>query len=856
MKHRFWISALALLLALTGCKPELDFLEGSLRPGRAEALLSGGNVSLNFPAEAGSASVDLSASGAWTAAFVNDRAKDWCTLSTSEGKRGTATISVSVKENTDFDDRSATISFTCGDLKRTINVTQKQKDALLVTGNRFDVGQDGGRISVEVKANIVFEYTVSQNAKDWIVPAGTKGLTTSALNFNVLANDSVVKREGEITVTSAAGSETVKVYQEGATPTIVLSKNRYDVPAAGGQARVDVQSNIDVAMELPSDCGWVRENPTQSLSTNTFFLAVDENETFVARECRILFKAAAWGLEEEVVIHQAAAQPQIIVGTGEYSFSCEGGDLSIDVQSNFGITAVVPDDIDWIQMVGTKALTTKSFLFTVSPNELFVPREGRILFTNESLGITETVVVRQQPDEPQIIIAGGYYAVDAEGGDISVELQTNVGITVVVPDTCAWIKAVKTKAMTKKVFQFTVEPNDTFSERQGVILFTDEERGITEKVIVDQKQNDGVFVSNKDFDLAAEGGTFEVKVRYNAEYSLYVEPNWVHELETKAMTTDVHRFAVDTNLWPYQREGYVYVFHQGVTDTVVVRQDCLTQYIKVVSPESRELSWEGGTLEVLLEHTPYGFRSNQAYFINMGEVSFGDDYVFAGVARSFKEVDIRHSLAMCPYTKNPLRRERKGYMLLYNYGFTTRDTVWFYQPPVTILTSGTGVTLPQSAGTFSFRVAGTDPGLYSVESYPSWVEQTGVAVKNGELEYSWKSAANTGRAMREGIIKIYRKDGGWPDEFLVRQEGAGLSVSVSFTGQRAQAPVIHGKYWNESVIDWGDGSSQNYVEKAKHSYASFRAYTITVTSRRMEYFDWAEVSTFQNGMLIDFSKMH
>ena len=856
MKHRFWISALALLLALTGCKPELDFLEGSLRPGRAEALLSGGNVSLNFPAEAGSASVDLSASGAWTAAFVNDRAKDWCTLSTSEGKRGTATISVSVKENTDFDDRSATISFTCGDLKRTINVTQKHKDALLVTGTRFDVGQDGGRISVEVKANVSFEYAVSQNAKDWIVPAGTKGLTTSVLYFNVLANDDTAKREGEITVTGSAGSEVVKVYQEGAAPTIVLGKNRYDVTAAGGQVRVDVQSNVDVTMALPSDCGWVRETSTKSMSTSTFFLTVDENEAFVARDCRILFKAAAWGLEEEVVIHQEAAEPQMIVGTGEYSFSPKGGDLSIDVQSNFGITAVIPDDIDWIQRVGTKALTTKTFNFTISPNDLFVSREGRILFTNESLGITETVVVRQQHDEPVILIANGYYSVDAAGGGFSVELRTNVGIKIVVPDTCSWIKAVKTKAMTTKVFEFTVEPNDTFEKRLGVVLFTDESLGVTEKVTVEQHQNDGVFVSEKDFDIAAEGGTFEIKIKSNASYSIYTRNDWIHEVESKALTTRVHQFAVDTNLLPKQREGYVFVFHGGGTDTVVVRQDCLTQYIKVVSPESRELSWEGGTLEVLLEHSPNGFRSNQFYFDNLSSAAFGDDYVFNGVARQSTRIDLRHTRCTCPYTKNPLRRERKGYLLLYNYDFTTRDTVWFYQPPVTILTSGTEVTLPQSAGTFSFRVAGTDQGLYSVESYPSWVEQTGVSVKNGELEYQWKSAQNTGRAMREGTIKIYRTDGGWPDEFLVRQEGSGLSVSVSYTTQRGQAPVIHGKYWTESIIDWGDGSSQNYVEKAKHSYASFRAYTITVTSRRMEYIDWAEISSFQNGMLIDFSNMH
>ena len=155
MKRRFLILFMA-MLSLVCCKPELDFVDGSLRAGRAEAMMSSGNVSLNFPSESGSASVDLKASGAWTASFVNDRAKDWCSLSTSEGQRGTATITVSVKDNTDYDDRSASISFVCGDLRRTINVTQKQKDAILVTGNRLDLGPNGGSITVEVKANVAF----------------------------------------------------------------------------------------------------------------------------------------------------------------------------------------------------------------------------------------------------------------------------------------------------------------------------------------------------------------------------------------------------------------------------------------------------------------------------------------------------------------------------------------------------------------------------------------------------------------------------------------------------------------------------------------------------------------------------
>jgi hypothetical protein len=173
------------------------------------------------------------------------------------------------------------------------------------------------------------------------------------------------------------------------------------------------------------------------MSTSTFYLTVDENESFVERSCRIKFRAAAWGIAEEVTVRQKAGEPQVIIGTGVYEFEAEGGDLSIDVQSNFGITAVVPD-------------------------------------------------------------------------------------------TCAWIRAVKTKALTTKTFHFEIEPNDSEDERQGVILFTNESLGITEQVIIRQRERNGVFVTERDFDIPAEGGTFEVKSRYNAEYSLYVEPGWVH----------------------------------------------------------------------------------------------------------------------------------------------------------------------------------------------------------------------------------------------------------------------------------------------------------------------------------------
>jgi hypothetical protein len=57
------------------------------------------------------------------------------------------------------------------------------------------------------------------------------------------------------------------------------------------------------------------------------------------------------------------------------------------------------------------------------------------------------------------------------------------------------------------------------------------------------------------------------------------------------------------------------------------------------------------------------------------------------------------------------------------------------------------------------------------------------------------------------------------------------------------------------MIWWGDGTRQPYADGATHSYPESGNHTITVSTNSMEYIDWAEVSSFENGMHIDFSKV-
>ena len=196
MKHTAAILRGGLLICLLGilvsaCRPELDFeFPGS---GKAAFSGSGDTYSLLFDSEAGTATLDLSASGNWTAEFVNGRAY-WCSLSAMEGKRGVATLTINVQANGEYDERSASIVFTCKDLKRTIIVTQKQRDALLLSSGRVEMRADGGSFTVEVMSNVDFTSTIESDGNGWIHPLSTKGLEKSNLTFKVDPNESLDRR--------------------------------------------------------------------------------------------------------------------------------------------------------------------------------------------------------------------------------------------------------------------------------------------------------------------------------------------------------------------------------------------------------------------------------------------------------------------------------------------------------------------------------------------------------------------------------------------------------------------------------------------------------------------------------------
>ena len=381
-------------LAFVGCTDEGPDDGGSTQPQpqpQPQTSITLTTTALNFTTEGGSQNVTFTSSGEWTAQVLNDRANDWCKLTPASGAAGNGQITVTAAANATTDERSASIILKSGMVQKTIKVTQKQKDALTITASKFEVAAEGGTVAIEVKANVDFSYSVDGASQSWIKYQTTRAMKTSTLVFDIAENDSRDKRQGTVTISSGALKEVVTIYQEGAKPTIVISKSEYVIGSEGGSVAVEVKSNVDVSVELPSDVEWLSESTTRAMSTNTYYFDVAENTGYDQRSATIVFTNKADNLTEEVTITQAQ-KDAIVLAKSEYEIGADGGALDFEIQTNVDVT--VNTSATWIKQVMTRALESKMLFFDIAANDAQEAREGTITLSGGAA--TQTITVKQK----------------------------------------------------------------------------------------------------------------------------------------------------------------------------------------------------------------------------------------------------------------------------------------------------------------------------------------------------------------------------------------------------------------------------------------------------------------------------
>lgn len=536
----------------------------------------------------GELSISFSTNENWTLSVAGTTSgTTWCTASATSGTKGNTTVKFNVTENTDYDNRSVSVTVKSGTASKTFTISQKCADALLVTTDKYEIGQEGGTIDIEVKTNISYEMEISEEAKDWIAESSSRGLTSYKHSLNIAMNEESEKREGEVYFKSGDKVETVKIYQTGGT-ILLLSESEYQVSDKGDIISVEIKSNIDFGVWMP-DVDWIMdEASSRGLSSHTLKYIVSANEGYDNRSAEIVFYDKDGDLKDTLKVVQAQ-KDAIIVAKNQYTIESVGGDLDFEINTNVDFEISI--SVDWVKRnTSSRGLKTKPLSFIVDKNTADEAREGLITISSGDLKQEIKVI---QKARPVFSLSETEFEVPSAGGELKVEVSTNGEYGITMPE-ADWLTENRSRATSVYTHTFTVSANGTYDVREAEIAFTHGEKNEVVKVKVVQAQKDTIVLAKNEYEIDGEGGKIEVDIFSNIDIEITITDDWIKQ---DGHITDSSRnykfyFQIEKNKTS-KREGKIVVTDKmkNITLDIVIKQNYEPQNVDSPNGNINDMIW-------------------------------------------------------------------------------------------------------------------------------------------------------------------------------------------------------------------------------------------------------------------------
>ena len=314
---RFSLPLLALALCLFGCTPKENPTPTPTpdpKPDPPTEQVVPAKVTLNETSVSltgeESKAVTFTSATDWKAAVASD-GSSWLTVSPASGSAGTTSVTVKAKANPTYDDRETTFTIT-GTGKDgststgTVHVTQAATLGMVVEQKAFEVPAAGGTVTVKVKANTDYTYTIDASGQGWITETTTRALTEYVHTFKVDANDQYDSRQGTITFKNTKTGETDQVtVTQDALLGMIVEQKAFEVAETGGSITVTVKANTEYDYVISESCKeWITESTTRGLTEYTHTFKIAPNDRYDERIGVITFRDTKTGATEEVQVRQ------------------------------------------------------------------------------------------------------------------------------------------------------------------------------------------------------------------------------------------------------------------------------------------------------------------------------------------------------------------------------------------------------------------------------------------------------------------------------------------------------------------------------------------------------------------------
>ena len=331
----------------------------------------------------------------------------------------------------------------------------------------------GGSTTVSFSASGDWVARISDNTVNWCTLSPESGSADDkTLTISILANDKFAERKCVVSLFCDGRSATI-IVKQAEKEELSLSESKVEIPAEGGNFYITVSHTSDFSFKVSENAAsWIRPLTTKAPAEDKLGFEVLLNPESTPREGSVSFTSQVG--EETVRVIQKGILDCIIVSQKEYTIEQEGGTFTVKVKSNVDYDCTITEGASWISPVNTKALVTDSERsFSVSANPKDELREGKIVFSNNDLGLRETVTVKQKP-VLVFSLSPDKVELDYQGGNFEIKVTSSVDYDIkTVPD---WISVISTRTQTNTHI-FNARTNTTDEPRSGNIIFTNSEGG-------------------------------------------------------------------------------------------------------------------------------------------------------------------------------------------------------------------------------------------------------------------------------------------------------------------------------------------------------------------------------------------
>lgn len=229
--------------------------------------------------------------------------------------------------------------------------------------------------------------------------------------------------------------------------------------------------------------------------------------------------------------------PFLTIDTKTVNFNAAASSREITVKASVeNWTAAVQNDATtWVDAVRKGAMIR----IVVTENNEPGTRSAEINVVAGNL--SETISVEQLGAEPAILLSSDIFTLSADGGDVSLEVTSNIECDVIIPEGITWVKIkpdTRSSEMVTEEYHFEVDWNREDTERRAEITVKQKDGTLEKKVLIIQKAQEG-YPGGSGNDIAddlkvpvsrATASSFQpgspIERSFDDDYSTLYHSNW------------------------------------------------------------------------------------------------------------------------------------------------------------------------------------------------------------------------------------------------------------------------------------------------------------------------------------------